>query len=84
MKEENQIIINFFKKKWDIEWKLEKEKSFYRLRCNTTEFRKFVEIIKPYVVPSMMYKIDIKVGQQLNHKTYPQTDNAVGEDIVQN
>jgi len=81
-KEENQIIIDYFKEKWNVEWKLEQEKGFYRLRCNTTEFRKFVEIIKPYIVPTMLYKIDIKVGQQIIDKTHPQTDNAVGEDIV--
>lgn len=81
-KEENEIIIKYFKEVWNIEWKLEKEKRFYRLRCNTTEFRKFVEIIKPFIIPSMMYKIDIKVGQKILNKTYPQTDNAVGEDIV--
>jgi len=82
-KEENEVIIKYFIDKWGIEWKLEKEKRFYRLRCNTTEFRKFVEIIKPFIIPSMMYKIDIKVGQKILNKTYPQTDNAVGEDIVQ-
>lgn len=82
-KEENEIIIKYFIEKWNIEWKLEKEKSFYRLRCNTTEFRKFVEIIKDYIVPSMLYKIDIKVGQQFNYKTHPLPSNVEGEDIVQ-
>jgi len=73
----------YFKERWNIEWKNEKEKNFYRLRCNTTEFRKFVEIINPYIHPSMKYKVDIKVGQVVNHNTQLQTDNAVDEDIVQ-
>jgi len=82
-KEENEVIIKYFKERWNIEWKNEKEKNFYRLRCNTTEFRKFVEIINPYIYPSMKYKVDIKVGQVVNHNTQLQTDNAVDEDIVQ-
>jgi hypothetical protein len=82
-KEENEIIIKYFMEKWNIRWVLEKEKQFYRLRCNTTEFRKFVEIIKDYIVPSMFYKINIKVGQEVTNNTYPLPDNAEGEDIVQ-
>lgn len=62
-KEENEVIIKYFKEKWDVEWKNEKEKNFYRLRCGTKEFRKFVEIIKPYMHKSMLYKIDIKIDK---------------------
>lgn len=61
-KEENQIIIDYFKEVWDISFNQYKNHGVYRLACGTKEARKFIKIVKPYVeqVPSMLYKIDIK------------------------
>ena len=61
-KEENQIIINYFKEKWNICFTQNHDKGFYRLRCGTKEARKFLDIVRPYVsqIPSMSHKLLIK------------------------
>lgn len=61
-KEDNQIIIDYFKKVWDIQFSQCKNKGVYRLRCGTKEARKFADIVKPYVIqnPELLYKINIK------------------------
>ena len=61
-KEGNQIIIDYFKRVWNISFTQAKNKSVYRLRCGTTEARKFADIIKPYLIqnPELLYKIQIK------------------------
>lgn len=64
-RDKNQILIDYFKNTWGINFHQNKIKSktpgLYCLRCNTKEARKFIEIIKPYVqqVPCMLYKINI-------------------------
>jgi LAGLIDADG DNA endonuclease family len=69
--EEHLIIINYFKHTWDISPKLVKRrqynKEYYVLMFPMKQFTKFVEIIKPYIIPSMNYKIDFKyVNQNLS------------------
>lgn len=61
-KEENQVIIDYFKEKWDIHFTQVKNRGKYRLRCGTKEARKFLDIVLPYVsqVPSMSHKLAIK------------------------
>ena len=56
-KEENEIIISYFKEVWNIQWGLSTNKCKYRLRMGTKEGRKLVKIVKPYIVPCMFYKI---------------------------
>ena len=60
-KEENQVIIDYFKEVWNINFSQCKNKNQYRLRCGTKEARKFIKIIKPFVsqVPSMFHKINV-------------------------
>lgn len=59
-KEENEIIIKYFKEKWDLRFGLNKSKGKYRLRMGTHEAKRFIELVKPYIIPSMQYKIDMK------------------------
>lgn len=56
--EENLVIINYFKTKWNINWKLNHDKDKSRLRCSTKEGRKFLDIVRPYMLPikCMQYK----------------------------
>ncbi|MGB9177741.1 MAG: hypothetical protein WCB68_00740 [Pyrinomonadaceae bacterium] len=61
-KEENQIIITFFKERWGINWGLNKSKDRYRLRMGTREARRFFTLIEPFVVDSMKYKINLQFG----------------------
>lgn len=60
--EENVIITNYFKEQWDIYFNIHKDGTKYRLRMGTKEARKFLNLVRPYVmeVNCMHYKaIDI-------------------------
>ena len=59
-KEQNEILISFFKKQWDIHWGLNKSKGSYRLRMGTHEARKFFALIEPWIIDSMKYKIGLQ------------------------
>lgn len=56
-KEENQKIIDWFLSNYNIRFTQTKGKGKYRLRMGTIEARKFCSLIKPYVIPSMEYKL---------------------------
>ena len=56
-KEQNEIIINYFKERWGIQMGLNRSRGKYRIRIGTKEARKFVKIIEPYIIPLMKYKI---------------------------
>ena len=61
-KEENDVIIQYFKERWDINFYSCKNRGRYSLVCGTREGRKFLKIVTPFVqqVPCMLYKINIK------------------------
>lgn len=68
-KEELQIVIDYFKEVWNIQFYMfhegRKENS-YSLCCGTKEGIKFINIVKPYVeqVPSMKHKIEYDLSQR--------------------
>jgi recombination protein RecA len=66
-KDESQIIIDYFKEVWNINFymirKQLKTGTYYYLKCRTKEGRKFSNLIKDWVIPSMQYKIDIEHEQ---------------------
>ena len=72
-KEQNQVIIDYFKEVWDISFYQFKErrsgKNTYSLCCGTQEGIKFIELIKPYVesCPSMIYKIQYDLSQRKDY-----------------
>lgn len=68
-KEELQIIIDYFKEVWNIQFYMfheGKKENSYSLCCGTKEGIKFINIIKPYVnqVPSMKHKIEYDLSQR--------------------
>jgi len=72
-KEQNQVIIDYFKEVWDISFYQFKEgkpgKNTYSLCCGTQEGIKFIELIKPYVesCPSMLYKIQYDLSRRKDY-----------------
>lgn len=68
-KDELQVIIDYFKEVWDVNFYMfhegKKEDSF-SLCCGTKEGLKFINIIKKYVlqVPSMVHKIQYDLSQR--------------------
>jgi len=61
-KENNQVLIDYFKDVWGINFSQVKNRGHYRLRCGTKEARKFIELVQEYVsqVPSMRHKLNVK------------------------
>ena len=59
-KEENQVIIDYFKEVHAISFGQVKNNGTYRLRCGTKEARKFIKLIEKHIIPSMKYKIEMK------------------------
>ena len=57
--EENKVITDYFSEVWDINFTIVKDKGKTKIRCGTREARKFISIIKPFIIPCMQYKIDI-------------------------
>lgn len=68
-KEEVQIIIDYFREVWDINFYMFHEgrkKDSYSLCCGTKEGLKFIKLVEPYVkqVPSMLHKIQFDLSQR--------------------
>ena len=67
--EEELIIQTYFKDKWNIRTNINAGHGRHRIRFPHADFCKFVEIVKPYVIPSLEYKIDttmrLKRSEQL-------------------
>ena len=69
-KEDLQIIIDYFKEVWDVQFYMfhegRKENS-YSLCCGTKEGIKFINIVKKYIeqVPSMRHKIEYDLSQRV-------------------
>lgn len=62
--EEIQMLLNLFKRKWNLNLKVyyskKQEKLYPILEIHGAEAKRFIEIIKPYVPECMKYKIDIQ------------------------
>lgn len=73
--EEHDIIVKYFREKWGINFYkfYSKSRKRYCIRANKQAAIKFIQLIKPYVIPSMQYKIDIKLQE---------CETPNGEDIV--
>ena len=90
-KDELQIIIDYFKEVWDINFYMfheGKKEDSYSLCCGTKEGLKFIDIVKPYVsqVPSMMHKITYDLSQRRRsldvHENVEIGNTRKSEDIV--
>jgi len=63
-KEDNQIIIDYFNERWNISfYQFSEGKGTYSIACGTKNAKKFLEIVKPYIleIPSMWYKLRNKM-----------------------
>lgn len=68
-KHEVQVIIDYFKEIWEINFYMVHEgrkEDSYSLCCGTKEGLKFISLVKPYIeqVPSMLYKIQYDLSQR--------------------
>jgi hypothetical protein len=58
--EEALLVKDFFYERFGIEFGVYSSKGWYRHICNTTNVKRFIHLVEPYVIPSMQYKIDMK------------------------
>ncbi len=61
-KENNQILIDYFKEEWDVQFGQVFNRGSYRLKCGTKEARKFISIVEPFAsqVSCMRHKLNVK------------------------
>ena len=57
---EAQIIVDYFKEVWDIHFSIHtrKKTNSCTICANTAESVKFIELVAPYIIPSMNYKME--------------------------
>jgi len=58
-KEENQVLIDWLFDTYKVKFNQNQSKGKYRLRCSTHEARKFIELVKPFIVPCLEYKVSM-------------------------
>ena len=90
-KEEIQVVIDYFKEMWNINFYIfheGKKEDSYSLCCGTKEGLKFINIVKQYVsqVPSMIHKITYDLSQRRRsldvHRKVEMGDTRMSEEIV--
>lgn len=61
-KENNQILIDYFREVWGVRFNQYKNGGHYRLACGTKEARKFISIVKPSMIDikCMKHKLNVK------------------------
>lgn len=56
---QEETICKKLKEKFDLDFNVRlHKKNCYVVSCTTETFKKLVELVKPYIIPSMLYKID--------------------------
>ena len=58
--EENELLVSFIEKTFDIKFRIKKNGKYLRLNIGAVEANRFLEIVKPYIVPCMEYKTDME------------------------
>lgn len=53
------FLINILKKQWNIEAMLNKDKEYYRIRIFSSSIKKFLKIIRPYILKQFYYKLPL-------------------------
>lgn len=77
--EENQIICDFFREKYGINfYPYHKERKHnWIIRANKQAAIKFIDLIRPYIIPEMAYKIEYKTGNLHENETSKQDEDIV-------
>lgn len=57
LEQEQALLIRLLFKDFGLHAHRDRDKNYYRLRMNVQESKKLVEIIQPFIIPSMTYKI---------------------------
>lgn len=55
--QEQELLMRLLLRYFGLHARRDRDKNYYRLRLNVIESRKLVDIIRPFIIPSMTYKI---------------------------
>jgi len=56
-RKEQELLKQLLKEKYQLHTALNKDRNSYRLRVNKASKTKLIELISPFIIPSMRYKI---------------------------
>lgn len=80
-KEENEIIVDYFKEKWGINFHVyqyhKERKHNWIIRANKEAAIKFIKLISPYVIPEMKYKVEYKSNNIHERETSEKSDDDI-------
>ena len=57
--EQAEVVRDYFEQQWGITFSIYAHKSVFYLCANTANGNKFLDLIRPHVIPSMSYKVDL-------------------------
>ena len=57
--DENQELVSFLRAKFGIETSLNQDKKHLRLRVKAASMKLLKELVKPYIIPNMLYKLSL-------------------------
>lgn len=55
--EEAKLIVDFFYRFYNLNFTLKRNKGKFSIRCGTKEAKKFIELVRPYIIKEFSYKI---------------------------
>lgn len=55
--EEQEKLVTELKKQFQVQSSLNRDKQYHRIRIKKESVNKFMKMISPYVIPSMIYKL---------------------------
>jgi hypothetical protein len=58
-RDENLVLAEFLQAKFGIAAQLNKDKDHHRLRIGAKGMDRFLELVAPHVIPSMLYKLPL-------------------------
>jgi recombination protein RecA len=53
------VVKDYFLEKWGVTFTIKRNKGLCSIRCGTREARKFIPIVKPFVIQSLQYKVNL-------------------------
>jgi hypothetical protein len=57
--QENEGLSNFLRAKLGIEALINRDKDHHRLRISSASLGKFKSLVRPHIIPSMLYKLPL-------------------------
>lgn len=80
-REECQAVSDWFKERYNVYAPVVRHKHHWRVRFNSGSLQNLIPIIHPYIIPSMMYKVDMKYKYDAYRARVPSVSSE-GETVI--